>query len=315
MIENFIPPFNFNDIFIEPWTYGFESYIWIFLMGFFVNAACGLVGNFIILRRMALVGDAISHSLLPGIALAFILSSSRSTTVIVIGAISAGLLTTIFIEYIYKTSRVKADAAIGIVFSTFFAIGVILITMYADHVDLDADCVLYGEIGFIPFDERASFAGINLGPIPVVRMAGVTIVVLLLINLFYKELLVTSFDVGLANSLGINTNLFHYGLMAVLSVVIVSAFESVGAILVIAMLIFPGATASLISHRLPITLGLSLFLSILYSLIGVHLAIWLNCSIAGAMVVVAGLIFTGVWLFNPTNGLIKKMGLTRKLTK
>jgi manganese/zinc/iron transport system permease protein len=305
-MNTFIPTFDFYTVFVEPWTMDADTNIWLLLMGFFVSAACGLIGKFIILRRLALVGDAISHSLLPGIAVAFILTSSRATLPMFIGAVFAGVLTTVMIEFIHRKSRVKPDAAIGIVFSTLFAIGVIIITGFADHVDLDADCVLYGEIAFVPFMDPVELKGMLIGPFPVVRMAVVLLVLTGLILLFYKELVVTSFDPGLAASLGIKNSVFHYGLMIVLSLVIVSSFESVGAILVIAMLIFPGATGLLLSDRLSVILWLVTGFSFLYSLLGIHLAIWLNCSIAGAMVVVALLLFIVVWVFSPKKGLLRR---------
>ncbi len=305
-MNSFIPPFDFYTVMIEPWAVDAETNIWLLLMGFFVSAACGLIGKFIILRRLALVGDAISHSLLPGIAVAFLLMASRATLPMFMGAVVAGVLTTVLIEFIHRKSRVKPDAAIGIVFSTFFAIGVIIITGFADHVDLDADCVLYGEIAFVPFMDPVELGGMMIGPFPVVRMAVVLLVLIGLILLFYKELLVTSFDPGLAASLGIKNSVFHYGLMIILSLVIVSSFESVGAILVIAMLIFPGATGLLLSDRLSVILWLVAGFSFLYSLLGIHLATWLNCSIAGAMVVVALLLFIVVWVFSPKKGLLRK---------
>jgi len=306
MMESFIPPFDFHMVFVEPWTELFVSYRVIFLMGFLVCATCGLVGNFIILRRMALIGDAISHSLLPGIAVAFIITGSRDTFLMMLGAVAAGILTSLCIEFIHKKSRLKTDAAIGIVFSTFFAVGVILITLFADRVDLDADCVLYGEINYIAFEEPLMLGGIDLGPLPLVRMAIVSLVVIAVIRLFYKELVVTSFDPGLATSLGVRTNWFHFGLMAALSIVIVSSFESVGLILVIAMLIFPGATASLLSDRLPTILVITVGLALVYALTGVHLAVWLNCSIAGAMTVAAGFFFILAWVFSPRKGLLRR---------
>src|SRR5687768_1223452 len=170
MVE-LIPAFDFQRVMVAPWTEGFNGTIWIALMGVFVATACGLVGNYLILRRMALVGDAISHSVLPGIAIAFLLSHTRSSWAMFLGALVAGVLTTIIIEVIHKKTRVKQDAAIGIAFSTLFALGVIIISLFADKVDLDQECVLYGEIAFVPFEPSVSLAGINLGPIPVVRMA------------------------------------------------------------------------------------------------------------------------------------------------
>ena len=306
-MNTFIPPFDVQRVLVSPWTTDLASYGWIALMGFFVTTACGLVGNYLILRRMALVGDAISHSVLPGLVVAYLLAGTRHSTVMFAGALVAGLLTTVLIEVIHKKSRVKQDAAIGITFSSLFAIGVILISHFASKVDLDQECVLYGEIGNIPLDgPYVQLGSLVLGPPTMVRMAVVTLVVVLLIAVFYKELLVSSFDPALAFSLGINATVVHYSLMSMLSVVVVSAFESVGAILVIAMLILPGATASLLSHRLPVIFLLTVLHAALSSVLGVHLALWLECSIAGAMVVMAAVLFVLAWIFSPTQGLLRR---------
>lgn len=296
-MNTFIPAFDFHRVFVSPWTESFGSYVWIVLMGFLVTTACGLVGNYLILRRMALVGDAISHSVLPGLAVAFLMAGSRSSLAMFVGALAAGVVTTVIIEVIHKNSRVKQDAAIGIAFSSLFAVGVILISVYASKVDLDQECVLYGEIGFVPLETFVRVGGWTLGPGSVVRMAAVALLTTLLITFFYKELLVSSFDPGLAFSLGINATVMHYSLMAWLSVVVVSAFESVGAILVIAMLILPGATASLLSNRLPVIMALTVAHAALSSLLGLHLSIWLDCSVAGAMVVMASFLFIVAWFF------------------
>lgn len=306
MIAGFIPTFDAHRVFFEPWTDGLADYRWIMLMGFLVTAACGLVGNYLILRRMALVGDAISHSVLPGLAIAFIISNSRASFPMFLGALAAGLVTAVLIEVIHRNSRVKQDAAIGISFSTLFAIGVILISVFADKVDLDQECVLFGEIAFVPQKEMLEIGGIAIAPVPVVRMGAMLILVVALILLFYKELLVSSFDPGLAASMGIRSNVVHYSLMGVLSLVVVSAFDSAGAILVVAMLILPGATASLLARRLPTMLGLSVIHSALSSVLGLHLALWLDCSIAAAMVVAGASLFFAAWTFHPREGLLRR---------
>ena len=304
-MTSLIPSFDFHQVVIVPWTQELASFGWIALMGFLVAAACGLVGNYLILRRMALVGDAISHSVLPGLAIAFLLAGSRNSTAMFVGALAAGFVTTLLIEVIHKNSRVKQDAAIGITFSSLFAIGVILVSLYAGRVDLDQDCVLYGEIGNVPLDAPVQWGTLYLGPTAVVRMGIVTLITAVLILLFYKELLVSSFDPGLSYSLGVNATIMHYSLMGWLSIVVVSAFESVGAILVIAMLILPGATASLLSRRLPRVLGLSLLHAAISTVLGLHLALWLECSIAGAMVAMGAVLFNLAWIFSPTQGLLR----------
>ncbi len=307
-----IPPFDLRSFIFSPWNDPIiaQTNLWIVLMGFLVATACGLVGNYLIVRRMALVGDAISHSILPGIAVAFLISHTRGSAAMFIGALIAGIVTTILIEVIHKKTRVKQDAAIGIAFTSLFAIGVILISIYAAQIDLDQECVLYGEIAYIGPEALATdpvrFLGLPLGPEPVARMIIVTLLTAIGIILFYKELLVSSFDAGLASSLGINATIVHYALMSWLSVVVVSAFESVGAILVIGMLILPGATASLLTDRFPKVLGLSVLCAALSSLGGVHISAWLNCSPAGAMIVMASGLFVAAWVFSPHDGLIRR---------
>ena len=301
---NLWPSFSFHDVVIAPWTEHFALYRWILLMAFLVTAACGLIGNYLVLRRMSLVGDAISHSVLPGIAIAFLIAETRSNVAMFLGALVAGVATTLLIETIHRRSRVKQDSAIGIVFSTLFAIGVILISVFASQVDLDVDCVLYGEIGMVQIEPPLIIGGIALAPEPVVIMGIVALLVLALIFLFYKELLVSSFDSGLAASLGINPAVMHYALMCVLSVVVVSAFQSVGAILVIAMLILPGATAYLLTQRLPLMLLLSVAHAAVSAIGGLHLAIWLNCAHASAIVVAGAMLFLLAWIFSPTQGLL-----------
>jgi manganese/zinc/iron transport system permease protein len=329
-VTDFIPAFEWQRVLVEPWTENLSTTFWIVLMGFLITAACGLIGNYLILRRMALVGDAISHSVLPGMAIAFLLADSLSTLPMFLGALGAGIVTTVLIELIHKKTRVKQDSAIGITFSTLFAIGVIIISVgLSDSVHLDTECVLYGEIAFVPLDLVQTKLGsdalsvvekipglnsemfldgdlLTIAPPSVIRMAVVAGITLLLVVLFYKELLVTSFDSGLSSSLGINSTVVHYALMGMLSVISVSAFEAVGAILVIAMLILPGATASLLAHRLPLMFGITVVHALLSAVGGIHLATWLDCSPAGAMVVAGSAVFALAWVFSPSEGLLRR---------
>ncbi len=316
MRDYFFPPFDFTTVFAEPWaeTVDFEWNIQIVLMGFLVCLACGMIGNFVVARRLALVGDAISHSLLPGIAVAFLITASRSVPAMFVGAAMAGVLTTFLIEFIHRKSRVKPDAAIGIVFTTLFAVGVVVISLWLDKVHLDAECVLYGEIGFVPQLEVVSMGGMSFGPRPLVTMGAVAILNLALVTIFYRQLLVTSFDPGLARSLGMPVNATHYGLMIALAITIVAAFEAVGVVLVIAMLIFPAVTAGFFFERLPALLWSTVPLSLAYSLGGFHLAHWLDCSIAPAMVVVAIGLFVAGWFFGPKGGLVHARLFKRKLS-
>ncbi len=299
-----VPVFDWHQVVVAPWTENLAQSGLVALMGFCVAAACGLVGNYLLLRRMALMGDAISHSVLPGLVIAFLITKSRGTGAMFVGAVIAGVATTLIIEVIHRKTRVKQDAAMGIAFSTLFAIGVTLTAMFASQIDLDAECVLYGDLTMAMIDVPVKLGGLSLGPVVLVRMAAVLLGVVVLILAFYKELLVTSFDEGLARSLGINPTVMHYALMVILSVVVVSAFEAVGAILVIAMLILPGATASLLSSRLPVVHGLAVVHAALSACLGVMLDAWLDCTVAASMAVAGAVIFGVVWLCSPSQGLI-----------
>jgi manganese/zinc/iron transport system permease protein len=310
-VSELIPPFDAHAVLVAPWTEDLALFGWIAAMGFCVALACGLVGNYLMLRRLALMGDAVSHSVLPGLVIAFLLSGTRNTGAMFAGALAAGVLATVLIELIHGRTRVKPDAAIGIAFSTLFAIGVILTVVFAAQVDLDADCVLYGEIAFVPLEPMVRVAGMTLGPEPFVRMAGVTLAVAAGVVAFYKELLVSSFDAGLTRSLGINPQGVHYALMGALSIVVVSAFEAVGAILVIAMLILPGATASLLTTRLSRVHLLTAVHAALSAVLGVSLGVWLDCSIAAAMVVAGAGLFALAWIGSPREGLVARW-LTRR---
>ena len=292
---------NFYQIFIEPWERHASAYWPILAMAFLVTAACGLVGNYLVLRRISLVGDAISHSVLPGIAIAFILTGSRSEAPMFIGALAAGVITTLIIEVLHSRTRIKQDAAIGITFSTMFAIGVILISLHGSHTDLDLDCVLFGKLDFLSTKEK-----IIMGlPGVVITMGTVALIVGIMILLFYKELLVSSFDPNLAATIGISPRLVHYLLMCILSVVVVSAFSSVGAILVIAMLILPAATSYLLTDRLQVMMLFTLLHSFMSSISGVHLAVALKIPTAPATVVCGMMFFLMAWIFSPTHGLIR----------
>lgn len=292
-----IPPFDFQTVVVDPWTTDLGTSLWIVLMGFFVTAACGLVGIYLLLRRMALVGDAISHSVLPGLIVAFMIFRHANTAIMFAGAVGAGLVTVLIIELIHKQTRVKVDAAMCIAFTVLFALGVALMSDLESGgpVHIDAECVLYGEIAFVALEPPVELMGMELGPFAVVRMGVVLLGVISLIALFYKELLVTSFDPALAASMGMRTGVWHYGLMTVLSMVIVSAFESVGAILAIAMLIVPPMFAAQLSDRMLPRMLLVCLHALLSALLGYHLSLWLACSTAGAMVVVASALFALVW--------------------
>lgn len=268
---------------------------WIILTGTLVAVTCGLLGCFLILRKMSMVGDAISHAVLPGIVIAFLLSGSRETLPMLVGAGATGLLATFLIEYFHRRAGLQTDAAIGVTFTFLFAVGIILISAFTGEVDLDQDCVLYGEIAYVPIDLWVTANGTVMGPRPVYILSVVLLLVAVFIKLGYKELKLTSFDPAFASALGISTALWHYLLMAAVSFTTVSSFESVGAILVIAFLIGPPATAYLLTHDLKHMLAITVALAIFISITGYWMAYWLNASIAGCMAVITGVCFVAVF--------------------
>lgn len=276
---------------------------WIILTGSMVAVSCGLLGVFLILRKMAMVGDAISHAVLPGIVLAFLVAGSRSNIPMLIGAAAVGLLTTLLIEFLHRRARLQSDAAIGITFTWLFAVGIILITAFAGQVDLDQDCVLYGEIAYVPLDLIYTATG-HLGPRPVWMIGTVLLLIIAMVIFGYKGLQITTFNPEYAAAIGISTAFWHYLLMSAVSLTTVVTFESVGAILVVAFLIVPPATAYLLTDRLSTMLWLTVLIGILSALGGYWLAVWIDGSIAGAMAVVAGIFLGLALLFSPGEGYV-----------
>ncbi|HCK22085.1 MAG TPA: iron ABC transporter [Bacteroidetes bacterium] len=258
---------------------------WIILTGSLVAMTSGLLGCYLVLRKMSMVGDAISHAVLPGIAVAFLLSGSRSSVPMLIGAAAFGMLCTWMIEVFTKKARVQEDASIGISFTWLFAIGVILITFFADQVDLDQECVLYGEIAFIGFE---TWLGV---PVAVWTLGGLFLAIIAFLYFGYKGLYITTFDPEYAATLGISVATWHYLLMGAVSVTTVFTFESVGAILVVAFLIVPAATAYLLTRKLQQMLLLAAATGVIAAVAGYYLAVWINASISGSMVVVLGVLF------------------------
>jgi len=263
---------------------------WVILTGILAASACGLIGSFLVLRQSAMLGDAISHAVLPGLVLGFLVTSSRAVIPMVIGAAIMGILTAFLTEFLSRSGRLYRDSSLGIVFTTLFSLGVILIAAFAGQVDLDQECVLYGEIAYTPWDTFI-LSGTNLGPRSVWILGAIFIINVLFITIFYKQLKITSFDPQLAKTVGISDRLWHYLLTGIVSLTVVASFESVGAILVVAMLIVPGATAFLLTRRLWLMLVLSVVFGVISAVGGYLGASVTNTSIAGFMAVAGGFVF------------------------
>ena len=273
------------------------------LIASLVAIACAIPGTFLVLRKMAMISDAISHSILPGIVIGFFITQDLNSPLLILLAAVTGVLTVVLVEKIQQTKLVKEDTAIGLVFPALFSIGVIMIAKYANDVHLDIDAVLLGELAFTPFD-RIFYNGIDFGPKSLWVIGIILLVTLALLFAFYKELKMSTFDAGLATSLGFSPALLHYGLMSIASVTTVGAFDAVGAILVVALMIAPAASAYLLTNNLTKMIALACFFGVFSAISGYWSANFLDASIAGSIATMLGVVFLFVYLFAPSKGLI-----------
>lgn len=280
----------------------------IMITGALVGASCGLIGAFLVLRRLALMGDAISHSILLGIVAVFAITGSRAPLAMILGAGAVGILTVVLVGWVRGTGLVKEDAAIGLVFPFLFAIGVIIVSRFPSQVHIDVDAVLYGEIAYVPL-YRLELFGWDLGVQAFWTVGTILAVNVLFVALLYKELKLSTFDAGFAAALGMSPVLLHYLLMAAVSMTTVVAFDAVGAILVVALLIVPAATAQLLTRRLRALLVLSCAIGSGSAIVGYWLARFLNGSISGAIAATLGVVFALAFLFAPSQGLLAQIAL------
>ncbi|WOD44795.1 metal ABC transporter permease [Hwangdonia lutea] len=280
-----------------------SAQIEIQLIASLVAIACAIPGTFLVLRKMAMISDAISHSILPGIVIGFFITQDLNSPLLILLAALTGIVTVILVEYIQKTGLVKEDTAIGLVFPALFSIGVIMIAKNANDVHLDVDAVLLGELAFAPFD-RLLISGVDVGPKSLWIIGSILIVTVALLITFFKELKVSTFDAGLAASLGFSPAIIHYGLMSVSSITTVGAFDAVGAILVVALMIAPAATAYLLTTDLKKMLALAITFGVFGAISGYWFAHWLDASIAGSITSMLGLLFLIVYLFAPRKGIV-----------
>ncbi len=263
---------------------------------------CALVGSYLVLRRMSLLGDAISHGVLPGLVIGFMLAGNRDLLPMLLGALAAALGTALATDFLKRSMRIDGDAAMGVVFTTLFALGVILIERYAAQVDLDPSCVLYGQVEYAAIDR---WSGAIFGwrpPRSAVTLAIVFAIDLGVIALLWKEFLLTSFDAPLADSLGLRSTLMHLLLMGMTALTTVASFEAVGSILVVAMLVVPGAIGTLLSDRLLGVILAAQGAAILSAVFGLWSAEALDTSVSGMMAVSAGGVFAIAFVFAPKHG-------------
>ncbi len=270
-----------------------------------VAASCAIPGVFLLLRRVSMMSDAISHSVLLGIVLAFLLIGNLASPLLIIGAAMSGVLTVLLVEVISRKELVSKDASIGLVFPFFFSIGVVLISIFAWDVHIDTVCVLLGEIAFAPF-ERFYYNGADLGPVSFYIIGSTLVLNTIFVSVFYKELKLTTFDPALATTFGFLPNILNIGLMTAVSITCVAAFESVGSILVVAFIIVPPACAYMLTDSLLKMIIISVLIGVICSVSGFWFAQWVNASISGSMAVMAGLIFAIIFVVAPGRGLLSR---------
>lgn len=251
-----------------------------------VGATCGMLSCFIVLKRWSLLGDAISHAVLPGVAIAYLVGWP-----FFVGAFITGALTSLGIGAIERHTRLKADAAMGVMFTAAFAIGVVIISQIASSTHLMH--ILFGNV-----------LGVQPAALLLTIIAGVIAVAAVV--LFYKELLLYTFDPVQTRALGFHSGRIHYGLILLLTLTIVASLETVGIILVVAMLATPGATAHLLTDRLPVMLAIAIGVGVLSAIIGLYLAYYFNLASGGSIVVVASTLFLLALVFSPRHGLLRR---------
>ena len=270
----------------------------VMLTGATTNVACALVGCFLVLRRMSMMGDALAHAVLPGLVLAFLFSGSTSMVPLFLGAIACGLLTTFLTQTLHQYARVPSDASMGVVFTSLFALGVVLVKKYLSGLHFDIDCIYEGTLELVSLAEPV--AGV---PRPLFTTSLVLVVNLIAVVLLWKEFKLSSFDPALATTMGISATVMHYLLMTLVAVTAVASFEAVGSILVVAMLIVPAATAHLLTDRLSVMVAISAGVGIAASVLGYWLAWYWDTNIAGMMTVAAGLLYALAVFFSPRYGI------------
>ncbi len=291
------------------WNWALDG--WIIVVGSLCAVASAVLGNFLVLRKLSMLGDAVTHAVLPGIAAAFLISHSRSSLPMFMGAVIVGVLTALFTEWIRGIGKVDEGASMGVVFTSLFALGLVMLVQAADKVHLDADCVLYGAIELTPLDTIQVFQS-NV-PRAAIVLAIVAATNILFVVFFFKELKISSFDPALSTTMGFPAKLMHYALMVLVSVTAVASFESVGSILVVAMFVVPAAAAYLLTDRLAVMVVLSALIGVAAAVIG-HIGAlivpaWFNFDstrTSGMMAVAAGLLFVLAAFFSPRHGVVVK---------
>ncbi len=278
------------------------------LIAVLVAVACSLPGTFLVLRKMSMMSDAITHTILLGIVLGFLVTHSLTSPLLIVGAALSGLVTVWLTESLTSSSYLSEDSAIGLVFPLLFSIAIILISRFASAVHLDTDAVLLGELAFAPFD-RMVIGGVDAGTKAAWSMGTILLINVTALVIFFKELKLATFDPITASLMGFSPAILHYGLMTSVSLTAVGAFQAVGSVLVVAFMIGPPATAYLLTDNLKRMLILGAFIGCVNAVCGYWLAVWLDISIAGSIAVMTGLVFCMFFVFAPKRGLLRQFSL------
>lgn len=278
----------------------------IVLMLMLTAVACALPGVFLVLKRMALLSDAIGHVLLLGIVLAFFITGNLNSFALIIGAALSGLALVALVEMLARSRLVKEDAAIGLAFPALFALGILLASLYCKNTHLDVDRVFFGIPELAPL-QRVEIGSYDIGMLSRWVMTGMVILNTAFVVVFFKELKITTFDAGLAATFGFMPVLLHYSLLGLVSLTAVTAFEAVGPVLVVAFMIVPAATAYMLTDRLSRMLLWSAGLASFGALLGTVLAQQFDVNIAGTVATILGIQFTAIWIVAPRRGLIVQL--------
>lgn len=273
-----------------------SSFAYIQLIAVVISLACAIPGCLLVVKQMSMLADSITHTVLLGIVLAYFVTKDLNSPFLIIGAGLMGLVTVWLTETVEQSKRVSADASIGLVYPLLFSIAIILITKYGSNIHLDTDAVLLGELAFAPFD-RWYLKGMDMGPRSLYT-GGIIFVVNSIVTIFlYKEIKLATFDATQAKIIGFAPMIVHYMIMSMVSLTTVAAFESVGGILVIALMIGPANIAYLFTNKLSHMIILSGVIGALCSVIGVQIAFYYNISIAGTIATTIGGMFAVLLLY------------------
>ncbi len=259
-------------------------------------AACSILGVFLVLKDLSMLMDAISHSVILGVAIAALATRDVNSPLLIIGAGLFGLLTVISIEGLIKSGLIRSDSSVGIIFPLFFSLGIILISKFGRNMHLDVDCILMGQILFASYDKMI-FMGMNISK-SLIKMSVMFTVNLAFVVIFFKELKLNTFDEEYATLNGFSAAILSYSLMGLVSITAVTAFDVVGAILVIAFMIAPAASAYLITKKLSHTIFMSVLIGVLEATLAYYISLWLNLSMAGVTATIMGIVFILILIFN-----------------